>query len=653
MKRILKDFLWAFWVVIKLPFVLVSIALNRASRTTWHKLVFLAAAAVILTVMTLSTFLEVTSQPQFCGSCHIMQPYLASWKTSSHKDVACMTCHARAGVQGYIETKFTAVSMLANYATGLYKRSKPWAEIEDRNCLQQGCHETRLLEGKIKFGDIVFDHAPHLTETRRGRNLRCTSCHSQIVQGSHITVTASTCFLCHFKNVEQEHRADLADCRRCHTAPPSGDSARAADKFDHTIVLKEKVDCRICHQNMWQGSGEVRRERCGVCHSQADHLNRIGDLEFIHDWHIVKRKVDCQLCHDPIEHRQTRVDVTVGSDCRACHESQHAPMLAVYEGSGSRLVSQPMPDVMQRSGVVCMSCHKNAATNAGAARIPADACTPCHSANYIKLADNWRAAFASRIAGLESDLRGASGNPRLEDARHDLALIKRGGGWHNPVFADSVLSAVASVISEAGGSRPSTSGLPAASQPCLTCHAGIADIPVKLGWSAFNHRAHLQDRRLACTQCHQNLPPDDPAHGKRLPVSPACQSCHHQGAQAGTPAPLPSTSCIPCHEPARRLFTGDIPGYPTEPSPMAAADMGCTDCHDPAQKLKPPEGEFCLNCHEQQVVTDLEFIRGELAQALKERGKKLDAAGKLVSLDPGRAVHNPTLAKKITSPPTK
>ena len=68
-----------------------------------------------------------------------------------------------------------------------------------------GCHETRLLQGKVKFKRFYFDHKPHLTELRRGKKLRCTSCHSQIVQGDHMKVTESTCFLCHFKEIGRAH----------------------------------------------------------------------------------------------------------------------------------------------------------------------------------------------------------------------------------------------------------------------------------------------------------------------------------------------------------------------------------------------------------------------------------------------------------------
>ena len=193
MKSLLRDFLTAIWVVVKLPFLIIEVLFRRIVRVGLKNLILRLAAVLVLTLLLAFTFLKVTSKPGFCGSCHLMKPYIEAWEHSSHKDVDCMLCHAHEGIGGYIETKFTAASMLVNYATGLYKRSRPWAEIEDKNCLHEGCHETRLLEGKIEFKQgVVFDHAPHLTSARRGRKLRCTSCHSQIVQGEHISVTSST-----------------------------------------------------------------------------------------------------------------------------------------------------------------------------------------------------------------------------------------------------------------------------------------------------------------------------------------------------------------------------------------------------------------------------------------------------------------------------
>jgi len=140
-----------------------------------------------------------------------------------------------------------------------YKRSKPWAEINDENCLRPGCHETRLLEGRVAFKQgIIFDHKPHLTQLRLGKKLRCTSCHSQIVQGQHISVTTSTCFLCHFKG---DDTGKMSQCTKCHDAP-----VRTADKpdvpFDHTRMLAKKVSCNRCHGSMMIGSGDVPKERC-------------------------------------------------------------------------------------------------------------------------------------------------------------------------------------------------------------------------------------------------------------------------------------------------------------------------------------------------------------------------------------------------------
>ena len=345
------------WDMIRFPFALVEFTYHRMVRMGWRKNLMLSAAAIVLVVFAATAFLKATSQSGFCKSCHLMRPYITAWENSSHKDVDCMKCHAREGFTGYLETKFTAVSMLANYFTGIYRRSKPWAEIEDKNCLT--CHEGRLLKGKIEFvKGVVFDHTPHLTEKRRGRKLRCTSCHSQIVQGEHISVTTTTCFLCHFKDAQLHERSSLTECRSCHDLPV-GEEAITAGIKDHSSILKQELDCQACHQVMWQGTGEVRRERCGTCHSQTEHIDRISDLEFVHEWHIEKRKVDCQRCHDAITHNQPMIDKDIRGNCVGCHEDKHSPMSKIFQGIGSRLIGEAQPETMFKAGVLCVSCHKD------------------------------------------------------------------------------------------------------------------------------------------------------------------------------------------------------------------------------------------------------------------------------------------------------
>ena len=160
---------------------------------------------------------EVTSHSGFCASCHYMEPFFESWEHSSHSEFECSECHypPGGGLKGILSKKIEGLVMVGRYWTKLYVKSKPWAEIKDESCLKEGCHDKRLLGGKVDFSNVVFDHKIHFEDLRRGKRLQCTSCHSQIVQGQHITVTSSSCFICHFK--ESEHYPRIAQCSHCHT----------------------------------------------------------------------------------------------------------------------------------------------------------------------------------------------------------------------------------------------------------------------------------------------------------------------------------------------------------------------------------------------------------------------------------------------------
>ena len=58
-----------------------------------------------------------TSRPQFCNSCHIMEPYYASWQQSSHKDVSCIECHFPPGIGGEVRGKMLGLVQVAKYVT--------------------------------------------------------------------------------------------------------------------------------------------------------------------------------------------------------------------------------------------------------------------------------------------------------------------------------------------------------------------------------------------------------------------------------------------------------------------------------------------------------------------------------------------------------
>ena len=274
--------------------------------------------------------IEVSSTPTFCGSCHVMEPYFASWQDSSHESVACVECHIPPGLTAEFRKKYEALSMVASYFTGTYG-TNPWAEVEDSACLE--CHERRLLASAEVFGDVIFDHRPHLTELRRGKRLRCTSCHSQIVQGSHIAVTRTTCILCHFKN--QPPGTGTAECKLCHQTPDKVIEAGGL-AFDHGDVSRFGMRCESCHEPPSRRAGGVPRERCVTCHNDPERLAAFDQGDYLHTTHVSDHKVECTHCHLEIEHVPPRHLEAAQTGCDACHGAGHSAQRDLYAGIGGK-----------------------------------------------------------------------------------------------------------------------------------------------------------------------------------------------------------------------------------------------------------------------------------------------------------------------------
>jgi len=53
------------------------------------KIGLISVSSIGLLLVLLYGAAELTSRPNFCSSCHFMQPYVDDWKTSSHSDVTC------------------------------------------------------------------------------------------------------------------------------------------------------------------------------------------------------------------------------------------------------------------------------------------------------------------------------------------------------------------------------------------------------------------------------------------------------------------------------------------------------------------------------------------------------------------------------------
>jgi hypothetical protein len=571
-------------------------------RVLW---IILQLGILVVLVMGVGTvgFIEYSAQPGFCNNCHNMVPYYDSWAASSHNDVSCVKCHYAPGIKAEAMGKLQAANQVVKYITGTYGL-RPWAEIEDAACLRSGCHATRKLEGEVVFAGVRFDHTEHLGELRRGKQLRCTSCHSQIVQGEHLTVTRSTCFLCHFK--DRPEGDPVAGCTGCHASPPRVVSP-AGFVVEHADYVRDMVSCVSCHDNVRDGSGAADRGRCFICHNEPERLEQFDDTDTMHRIHIAEHNVECAQCHLEIRHGTMAHDASADLDCRSCHQRTHDSQRQLYSGTGGHGTAE-MPSSMYLANVSCNGCHELTANVRGHERVDRAGeatCMSCHGTRYADILPGWKQAMDRKTAQVSAIVRaaraaagGLARGSRVDSliaaAEDNLALVETGGGVHNIAFADELLRQAVQLVRDAVRAGGLSYSVPAVelgpsvtTNECMQCHLGSESRTVPFGQTTFDHERHVLRGGLACSACHSSM--DD--HGRTRLVSTAqCQACHHRTAQ-----PI---ACERCHTgpvgaPSETIvkLTGDF-----QHSPHVAADLACARCHQPP--AMDASGVDCASCHE-------------------------------------------------------
>ncbi|MCL4473683.1 MAG: NapC/NirT family cytochrome c [Actinobacteria bacterium] len=249
-----------------------------------------------------------TNSPDFCNSCHIIQPFVAAWKTSpmgnpdgplGDKNVKCVDCHFEPGVLGYARGKIYSLMKLTEYGTHSYDTPPPSADLlTNSSCLQ--CHgklsdrkpgyetatsvtdPTDPTYPKIAVTDqyspdkttIYFPHDFHVNTAQ----LNCADCHSGVVHGAALMPDRA------------QAAADPSFCKTCHT----GDTAPiifgpiTLSGREHPGV--PKIDTAIWRNNHWKlakGPGTIE----GVNYDKID-------------------KKTCLACHK---------DPNIAPNCKSCH----------------------------------------------------------------------------------------------------------------------------------------------------------------------------------------------------------------------------------------------------------------------------------------------------------------------------------------------
>jgi len=565
-----------------------------------------------------------SESPSFCGLCHNMKEYVESWERSSHNRVTCLSCHRRPGVLNHLKGKGEDIQLALTYIIVGKGFKKVHYEVDDGNCLQKGCHKIEDLQRDMVHKNVVFSHGKHLGELRRGIKLRCTTCHAQLVQGAHLTVHETNCFICHYYRAGQRGEEEciscaVGGCTSCHVEP-KGDIKVKGWSFNHRKYIERGVACEKCHINVVQGDGHVPEGKCAQCHKEPPILRTKYTSQFMHKNHVTDHKIECADCHSYIRHEIGPILTFVHSPaiCDKCHSKEiHLGPRELYRGSGGIGVPDS-PSLMFTTNVDCVACHRKGEesqaslhTTKYVERAIGEACVDCHGEGFDDTLKHWKALLSKaenetnqRIFNVQKVLydfeksRGGSGEFKkaqnlLNEARHNYSFVLLGKGVHNIEYAFKLLNAANNKTEQSlavidKGYKPREFKT---QMTCTTlCHVGIEKRIVPFNDIKFSHETHVARNGLKCSDCHASRE----NHGKTFQKN--CAGCHH-GKE------IKKVKCEDCHVSVKRLVQGKGGIGVVKERPSNKLDVvECIDCHRGVSVKKKDTLEAikkrCIECHD-------------------------------------------------------
>jgi nitrate/TMAO reductase-like tetraheme cytochrome c subunit len=583
--------------------------------------VFVLFCLIAFFVVTVA-LLQFSESSTFCGLCHQMNSYIESWKASSHRNVSCTQCHYAPGFFNHLKGKWVDGQVSLAYFISGKKPSMPHAEISDASCLQKGCHKIEELQGDMIYKNVAFSHGKHLDELKRGMKLRCTSCHAQMVQGQHLTVHETNCFICHYykagpKGEEECLSCAIGGCTSCHFEP-KGDINVKGWNFNHRKYIERGVACEKCHLNVIKGDGHVPEGKCVQCHNEPEILVTQYPSELQHKNHVTNHKIECSHCHTPLRHEIGEIPTLTHSptNCDTCHTKEiHMGPQQVYRGIGGIGVPDS-PSLMFTANVDCIACHRKTEesqaalhTTQYAERAVEGACVDCHGEGFDQTLRHWKVLLSraetetnQRVSNAQKALyelektAGRSAAYRraqnlINEARHNYSLVLLGRGVHNIEYAIKLLNVAGNKTEQAmtvidKDYKPQEIRT---QMTCTTlCHVGIEKRKVPFNDIKFAHASHVGGGQK-CSDCHS--PREN--HGKTFLQN--CATCHH-GRQ------MKRVSCENCHIDVKRLVEGKG-GLGVQEKPSVKLDkVQCLDCHPGVTARKKDSFEAiqkrCVECHD-------------------------------------------------------
>lgn len=464
----------------------------------WHR--WIIGAAVAFPLLSVGS-VELTSQNWFCDSCHIMNPYYASWRSGAHREVDCVKCHINPGVDNFLAAKFNGLGQVVDDV--LHRTSmKPSTSVSQLACTRSGCHDVEKVRTTQKTeGKYLFRHDKHLDLEYTGIQVACSTCHSHVKGSEHFEVNTNVCVTCHLLEHPHENipsaagtgirptiirlavRESLApvagtteplatptppaadqvkvppnSCATCHNPPP-GTIEHGALRVTHSEYLSYGAACESCHRGTTAVPVPIESGQCLECHDFG--IERVLAPDEMHRVHSAgKHKIECFNCHGTIHHGPTAQTGTLEQfDCRRCHNDQHGVQRRTYLNDGSGVPGAdgaPVVSPMFLAHVDCTGCHikprpvsVKPSSGATVAAASPEACNKCHRQGFgEQMIPLWQKTthtlydlVSTDLAALEAQLGNGTDAETLAEVHKLLELVRIDGSWgvHNPRYTQQVL----------------------------------------------------------------------------------------------------------------------------------------------------------------------------------------------------------------------
>lgn len=298
-----------------------------------------------------------TSRPRFCGSCHIMQPYYASWAADVHATKAgarCVDCHYAPGEQHTIKAKMRGLSQVVTYFSGRAGGRRPRPQVQDSSCLREGCHKIPdFIEKPHLVRDVKFVHKKHLepdTAAANENRQQMLALRQQLMRALDPAAVQQVDRL----TIRLEDPNELEETVR-RLLEPIGQAGMVRQAADYVSCVRRDIRYRQVANNL----------RCTTCHAYT------GSAE-----HFTARLSTCYACHFTGQPFNTDT-----GQCLKCHNPPQI-QVPVHSKTLSQVVGEARKaDTMDHSviiekGVDCRSCHADLVKGTG--RVSRDRCAACH-----------------------------------------------------------------------------------------------------------------------------------------------------------------------------------------------------------------------------------------------------------------------------------